>query len=294
MAAWVTLTLAFAAIMAAVNVLDKHIIGRYAPSIYLYALWLGTLELCIGSALLAGVSIRGLEVTTAWGGAVTGIMRAVSFLLLLGALRRGQVARIIPVFYSYPLMVALLAAVFLNEALTAQVWVAVVLVVIGVWLVSWENVRDGGGFGGIRTLSLALAAGLSFALSTIVSKEFLEDGSLWDFYSGSRAAFGLGIVSVVLLPEVRKGAIGALKVRWFPSFVVLVELLVTAAIVMYLAAISLGPVSRVATIGAMVPSLIFLYSLILATLYPKSFGHWVTSKPFAPRSLGSQPLLVES
>ena len=286
MAAWISLALGFAAVMAAVNVLDKRIIERYAPSIHLYALWAGFIELGTGCALLAAVSYRGLDTSTALGGALTGLMRAISFLLLLAALRRGQVARVIPIFYSYPILVALMAALLLSESLPAQVWGAAVLVVIGVWLVSWERVTEDKGFGGPRTLLLALAASAIFALSTVISKQFLDDGSLWDFYSGSRVAFGLGLVGVLVLPDVRRGLVGAFRIRGFTGIVVLAELLVTAAIVMYLSAINLGPVSRVATVGAVLPSLIFIYSLILAKFYPGSFGHWVTRSTIRPQVIG--------
>ena len=74
--------------------------------------------------------------------------------------------------------------------------------------------------------------------------------------------------------------------RGFMGFVSLVEGIVTLANIVNLAAISLGPVSLVAAIGALQPALIFLYTLVLATLFTVTFGHWIIRGTLRPQLAG--------
>ena len=76
-------------------------------------------------------SAYGFETRDFLGGMLTGSIRAVGLLLILSALKRGQVIRMVPVWYLYPVMVAVMAAGFLEEDLSGLAWVAVVLAVAG-------------------------------------------------------------------------------------------------------------------------------------------------------------------
>lgn len=286
MPTWTALALLFPAFMGVVNVLDKYIIERYAPSIYLYAFWTGAFELVIGTSILVGVSADGLDASTVPGAALSGVLRAASFLLLLGGLKRGQVARIMPIWYSHPLMVALLATLFLDESLSALLWGSIVLVVIGVGLVSWHGGRGGGEGGGLYAVLLTLSGALVFAVAIVVSKSYLEEGDFWEFYAVSRVTFAFGLVSVVGLPHVRRGALAAAKIHGFLKYVAFVEVMITASIVTYVGAVALGPVARVAAFSALQPSVILLYSLVLASRFQPRFGHWIARSTIKPQLAG--------
>ena len=286
MPTWTVLALLFPALMGVVNVLDKYIIERYVPSIYFYAFWLGVFELVIGASILVAVSADGLDADTVPGAALSGVLRSASFLLLLGGLKRGQVARIMPVWYSHPLMVALLATVFLDESLSPLLWGSIVLVVMGVGLVSWHGGRDSGEGIGLFAVLLTLAGAFLFAVSVAISKAYLEEGDFWEFYSVSRVTFAFGLLGVVGLPHVRRGALNAIKIRGFLRYVFFVEVMITVAIIVYLGAVALGPVARVAAFSALQPSVIFLFSLALAIRFPPRFGHWIVRSTIKPQLAG--------
>ena len=191
-----------------VNILDKLIVDRYAPSIYFYAFWIGVYELFLASIAVGIVSIHGLESSPFLGGMLTGAIRSVSLLFLLSALKRGQVARVVPIWYLYPLMVSPMAIVFLDESLPPLAWGGIPLAVLGGVLVSWQGGADGRIFGNPATILLALAAAVTFATSIALSKYFLEGDTFWQFYSASRLGFGLGMLGVIIVPDVRRRGLG--------------------------------------------------------------------------------------
>ena len=117
---WILLSLAFPVLLGVVNILDKLIVDRFAPAVYFYAFWIGVYEIVIGLAIVSVISAYGFETRDFLGGMLTGSIRAVGILLILSALKRGQVIRVVPVWYLYPLMVAVMAAGFLEEDLSGD------------------------------------------------------------------------------------------------------------------------------------------------------------------------------
>ena len=273
------LSLLFPVLLGIVNVLDKLITDRYSSRTNYYAFWIGIYELVLGAVIVISLlGVQGMELRSFLGGLLTGGTRAISLLLLLAALKRGQVTRVVPLWYLYPLLVAPMAAGFLDERLSSLVWIAIFLAVLGAVLVSWQGTVSIRGFGNPAPLLLALVAGVVFATSIVLSKYFLDDGQFWQFYGSSRLGLAMGMLGATLLTEVPRGATGMFRNRGFMGMVTLVEAVVSLATIVNFAAISLGQVSLVAAISAIQPSLVLLYSLGLAVLSPSSFGGWVTMR----------------
>ena len=286
MPTWILLSLLFPVVLGMVNILDKLIVDRYAPSIYFYAFWIGVYEIFLGSIAMGIVSTQGLESSPVLGGMLTGAIRSVSLLFLLSALKRGQVARVVPIWYLYPLMVSPMAIGFLDESLPSLAWVGIPMAVLGGALVSWQGGTDGRSFGNPTTILLALAAAATFATSIALSKYFLEGETFWQFYSATRLGFALGMLGVIMLAEVRRGGLGMVSNGRFMGLVALVEALVTVAIILNFAAITLGPVSAVSAIGSIQPALVLLYSLGLASISPAIFGSWIIRRTVGPQLAG--------
>ena len=139
---------------------------------------------------------------------------------------------------------------------------------------------------------LALAAAATFAVSMALSKHFLREDTFWHFYGSSRVGFALGLLCVAALAEVRRGAPGMVRHRGFIGLVTLVEVIVSAATITSFAAIVLGPVSLVVAISAIQPALVFLYSLVLATLLPAIFGDWIIRGSLPPQAAGIAAITV--
>ena len=124
------------------------------------------------------------------------------------------------------------------------------------------------------------------AVSIVVAKEFLESGTFWQFFG----TFRLGVATIMLwafaLPDVR-GEFGmVLRSRRFMGMVIAAELLVSVSLILRNGAINLGPVSLVAAVSSIQPTMVFLYSLALATFVPSRFGHWIAFKTIKPQVAG--------
>jgi DME family drug/metabolite transporter len=98
-----------------------------------------------------------------------GLAMAAYQVCLFGAIPRlGVTVAVIITICSAPVMVGVLAALFLNERLTARVGLALVLAIVGTALLSGlTELASGARVGDLAGVTLALGAGLSYALVTL-------------------------------------------------------------------------------------------------------------------------------
>jgi len=271
-----------------VNILDKFIIDRHAPNVYVYAAWIGVIELFIGVVSLSVVvGVQGVSASSFGGGAAIGAVSATGLMFLLAALKYGQVNRVVPIWFTYPLLVAPVAAVFLDEKLSVIALGAILLAVVGAILVSWEGDSASGRFGHPAALLLALGASAGWALSFILSKHFLEGGHFWQVFASYRLGFSTVMLMGVGSRRVRTSSVRLVRDATFVRLMVAAELIITVVVITRFAAVSLGPdVSIVAAISAVQPALVFFYSLVLAGVSPLMFGSWVNRGTFFTQSGG--------
>ena len=271
-----------------VNILDKFIIDRHAPNVYVYAAWIGVIELFIGVVSLSVVvGVQGVSASSFGGGAAIGAVSATGLMFLLAALKYGQVNRVVPIWFTYPLLVAPVAAVFLDEKLSVIALGAILLAVVGAILVSWEGDSASGRFGHPAALLLALGASAGWALSFILSKHFLEGGHFWQVFASYRLGFSAVMLMGVGSRRVRTSSVRLVRDATFVRLMVAAELIITVVVIIRFAAVSLGPdVSIVAAISAVQPALVFFYSLVLAGVSPLMFGSWVNKGTFFTQSGG--------
>ena len=270
------------------NILDKLIIDRHAPNIYVYAAWIGVLELAIGVVSLSVVvGLQGISSSSLGGGAVIGAVSATGLMFLLAALKYGHVNRVVPVWFTYPLLVAPIAAVFLDERLSVVALGAIFLAVIGAIMVSWEGDSPSGRFGHPAALLLALGAAAGWALSFVLSRHFLGDGSFWQVFASYRLGFAAVMLVGVGSHRVRTSAVRLVRDATFVKLMIIAELIITVVVITRFAAVSLGPdVSIIAAISAVQPALVFFYSLVLAEVSPLMFGSWVNRGTFFTQAGG--------
>ena len=286
MPTWLLLSLLAPVMFASVNCLEKVIVDRSRTSVYHYIAWVGVYDALIGVVVLGVVSGQGVDGRAYFGGWLSGTMVSVSLVLYLVALRLGQVARVIPVWYLNPLMVAPMAAVFLDERISSLAVVAVVMAVMGGVLVLWQGGKDSRSFGNPLPILLALAAAVFMAVSIVLAKEFLESDTFWQFFG----TFRLGVATIMLwtfgLPDVQRELGTVVRSPKFMGMVIIAELLVSVSLVVRNGAINLGPVSLVAAVSSIQPTMVFLYSLALATFLPSRFGHWIAFRTIKPQVAG--------
>ena len=267
--------------------MDKLIIDRHSRNVYAYSAWIGIFELTLGLISFGIVAaVQGISPASLFGGAAIGAVSAAGLMLYLAALRYGQVSRVVPIWFLYPLLVAPMAAVFLDEHLSGVVIAAIFLAVGGSVLVSWEGTSAQNRFGHPAALLLAFGAAIAWAFSFVLSKHYLEDGSFWQVFASYRLGFAPVMFVGIANGRVRRAAVNLVKDASFVRLIALAEVIITLVLLTRFAAVSLGPdISTIAAISAVQPVLVFIYSLALAGISPIVFGSWV-SRGTVPTQLG--------
>ena len=134
-----------------------------------------------------------------------------------------------------------------------------------------------------------VAAGAAFlGVATVLSKSFLEGDIFWLYLGAYRLGFGLAMAGItVVTREVRTGMRVTLRNSAFLRLIILEEgVLISVAMVVRFAAINLGPVSLVSALNSAQPAMVFIYSLLLAGLFPLAFGNWVTKRTLHTQTVG--------
>ncbi len=81
--------------------------------------------------------------------------------------------------FTYPIIISLLAAVFLNEPMTRQKWLALGLTYSGIWLLYWQELQWSASSNTTKGLLLVFASACSYSLYVILAKGWiLRLGSL--------------------------------------------------------------------------------------------------------------------
>jgi len=127
---------------------------------------LGTINLIYGWLLFylfplpQGVSLGPLLVAVA-----SGILRTAAVIIMLYYLKREEVSRVIPVVFTYPIFVAIIAVLLLGETLDYLQWLAIIIVVAGAVILSARQSPFGATIWLGKSFLLLLGASLVFALA---------------------------------------------------------------------------------------------------------------------------------
>ncbi len=207
----------------------------------------------------------------------SGILRTASISIMLYSLNKEEVSRVIPVVFTYPIFVAIIAAPLLGESLSYLQWLAVIIVVGGAIMTSirqspFDSTRWLG-----KLFFLLFGSSLLLALADITSKYVLTYISPWNVLS--LTAFCISVI--FLLVSFRPHVISQLaKMKRRNSTLALLifnEILAPVGAALSFWALNSGPVSLVSTILSSRPIFVVLFALILSRFWPE-FLRWQSGK----------------
>lgn len=263
---WISASLTTAAILAVVAVLDKVILTYQRVDLGAFYVITGLFNLLIGLALAAVVSWSGPFSATVWAaGAGSGLLWGIVLLLLFFGIRRLEISRAMPVFHTFPVFVAILAVLFLDERLSAVQWLAILVTVVGAGLVTVDRTaarRDGSVIGYAATT----LASLSAALANVVTKHALVEMTVWNAMALRTGLLGLLLLLPMVLPGVPARARSLARRRRAMGTVLITEgLLAPLGTWVSILAVGLGPVSLVSALTASRPLFILALTVALST-----------------------------
>ncbi len=275
---WLSIAILSAAILGIVSIIDSHLLSRRMPSLGTFLLPVGIIHGIYGSLLFILFPFpEGLGALPLGAGVAAGILRAGGATIMLYTMTREEVSRVIPVVYTYPIFVAIMAVVLLDESLSYLQWLAIIVVAAGAVMASLKRSSDGSGARLSRSFALLLTSSLLLAASDVASKYALSYISSWNMYSLSVFCMSLLFLIISLrsrtLRELRamKGRNPALALLAFN------ETLAPVGIILTFWAIERGPVSLVSTILSSRPLFVLIYALILGRALPV-FLEWRPSR----------------
>lgn len=270
---WANAALLSAGIMALVSVFDSHLVSKRLPSLRAFMLPVGVIHLVLAVITAFVVPLPVSLLSSPVGFALlSSFIRVGAILILLDSLRREEVSTVIPIVYTYPVLVAVMASVFLDERLESLQWAAVCIVVVGAVLVSVGRGPSRSDVVRPRAALLFLSS-LLFAAADVTGKQALADISSWNLFSVGAATMGVVFISLGLRPYVIR------SIRELPdhgralALVAGNEVLAPVGIVMSYWALERGPVSLVSTLISSRPLFVVLFALLLSRIAPR-FLFW--------------------
>jgi uncharacterized membrane protein len=261
---WIAPAIASPVIYAAVSIGDKLILARTGIRLASFYFYVGFSQLGIAAIILLVNPLPTTDwdvVMRAMGG---GFFWGAGLVLMFWVLRREEVSRVMPVWQSSPIFVAVLAVMFLDEQLAWQHWVAILMVVGGATAVSVRRGEMGNGFALRPTFFVLLVGAFLIGIAQLLLKTVADDLSVWH----SMALRGTGLFLALALPNARPGTIREL-VRFASAPRMGVALLCTETVAPFagnfllLTAIANGPVSLVSALLGTRPVFVLGLTLLL-------------------------------
>lgn len=279
---WASTAILGSAVHAMVNVTHGHLLSTRLSGLRTFMLPVGIIQLIFSLILFFSFPLpEGVGVLPIIVAIVGALIRTIGGLNMLHFLQREDVSRVMPIVYTYPVFVAIMAIPLLGETLSYLQWLAIIIVVAGAIVVSVEKSPSAGSLG--RPFLLLFVTSLLFAVSDIFHKYALTYLSFWNVYSLSFFSLSGVFLAVALRPSTIKKLRDMKQRNSAMALLVFNEILVLLAIVLALWAMARGPVSLVSTIGAARPLFVVIYSIILGFILPRFLIRRISGRVMALR-----------
>ena len=258
------LALLSAAIFGLVTVSDKRLISVNMPNLSsFYTIIVISLY---GHTALAISIFRIPELLPIWHlllAGVSGLFWGASLWSMFIGYRFEEASRASAVIHTFPVFVALLAMPLLGEILSITQWIAVIIVVVGAFSISFRSV-NGNLFTLNKAFPILVSASLFTALAHISGKYALSEIEV-EFVYAVRNFCMATFLAMFCRPKSIITAVKALKDPQTLTLVVMGEIILAPiGIFLNVTASNLGAISIVSTITASRPFFVFLYGSILS------------------------------
>ena len=285
---WMVFAAASAFTFALVSVLDKILISDHVGSGKIFVAGVGGAQVLLGIATLPLATFSGFDASVITVALLSGVFSGTYLIGMFIIMESQDVSRVVPVVSTYPIFVAFLAFLFLDEHVSIFAWACVIVTVVGAAMVSLapKSINSTEGVGILALLFLLLAS-MSFGLSQFLSKTIAEEMTMWTQFS--LRAFGGGITCglLIFLPGVRQGLVTLFtNFKTMMVFSITEIVLVFFAILFFFLSVYSGEIYLTATVMATRPLFVFALTLLLSIPVIGLFKESVRGKAMATRATG--------
>jgi len=261
---WILAALGSSAIFGWMNIADRILLSRHFPIVSVFFIWEGIFLASSGTTvlLIAGIPDSGEGILLAY---LSGLIWGAGLMCVFLGFRIEEASRAVAIYQTFPVFVAILALIFLDEMLNAGQWVGILAVVVGAVIISFRGSLTSGLLRFNRALPVLVASSFLIAVGLLISKPALDLMPVYDVFMFR----SLGMACIFFLffrPAHLSGLRSSLKNRRVMGLFVLAELVGSnIALSLVLIATDLGPVSLVSSLMATRPLFVFAYSTFLST-----------------------------
>jgi len=264
---WIFYTLLASNLFAFTNLFDKFSVSKKFKNIYSFAVVINILYFIFNAII-----IFYLRNTLVFGwpffwAAVSGVAFYSMWIFWWKSLTTGEVSRSSAMFFTQPLWNAFLAIIILKESLTSMKWLAIIFIVGGAILSSFERKKNKESFN--IAYVYALLAAIVSALGNTIAKYAM--GSMPGLTVQAIEYFVTVPLYIILLKnkQVRSEVVKSLTHFKSSILMFLRSALGFGACSSFMLAVSAGPVSLASALSSIQPLLILFYSTLISLFFPK-------------------------
>ena len=275
---WASVAILSTATFAVVNTIDSHLLSKRMPSLRAFLLPVSIFHLVYGLLLFYLVPLpEGIGILPVLVAVVSGIFRTIAVTIILYNLQKEEVSRVIPVVYTYPIFVAIMAVLFMGETLGYLQWLAIIIVVAGAVMVSVRQSPSGSTIWLGKPLLLLFGSSLLLAMADVTSKYALAYISFWNMFSLTAFCISGIFLLVSMRPRILSQLSSMERRNSAIALLAFNETLAPVGIVLLFWALERGLVSLVSTIASSRPVFVVIFALILSRILP-GFMEWQPGK----------------
>jgi len=281
---WFFAVLASTLLFSVVSILDKRLLAGLFPSFTTFNITFGLLQFLIAPMFLVAVI---LTVGFDGGGGVSwalasGLLWAVGLSLFFYALNMEEVSRVSPMQSITPVFTAIIAVALFDESITLLQWLAIVIVVMGAVMINLRSENGRIQIAHRKAFLVLLASAFVLAWAFIVSDQATDRMNVWATQGFRALAMGTGVLAITWRPRHTASVIATIRNRRIAPLMLLTEgFLAPTASLIFVYALSIGPVALVSTVFAVRPLSVLAISTFLST------GYWnVLNEPLDRSTLG--------
>lgn len=286
MTSWVVLGVAAQVLATGAVFIDKGVISRHQPHPLTLLSMVSMSNLVLALVLVFADGWPRLEIGVALAALGSGVLLACYLIPYFVALQQSDASSVGTLFQLTPLWTLLLAATFLAERPNTLQYVGFAVVLVGalsIELVSGAQRPHG------KTIALMAGASLLAALGAVLAKHAYNGASFWNVtLLVSIGALAGSSVAVLASP---KRAEVVRQLRSLPTGVfgamAIAEALNLGFEVLYLTAISRGPVGLVVVTEGAQPALLVIGGAVLSVGLPKLFSERTDGRTLSKRMAGA-------
>jgi len=281
---WATMAIVSAALMGVASVVDSHLLSKRLPSMRAFLLPVSFIHLAYSTIWIYMYPLpEGLGIVPMLAMIGSGVTRTIAVFIMLYILKKEEVSRVLPIIYTSPIFVAIMAGPLLGEQLYYLQWLAIAIVVVGAILITVERNPAGSARGVGKMFLMLFISSLLWAVSDIGRKYALDFMSPWNGFCISTFVMAGAFLLVSLRPVIIQQWRDVARKKHVFGFILLDETASIIGIVLQFMAMEKGPVSLVATIIGSRPVFVALYSIILSFIFPGFLIRFPNKKVMALR-----------